>query len=190
MSTEALLLAALAWAVYPAWLLAGALDFVCHRAMRIERNAGTRESGWHLVQLALVGVPIVLGLFLEITALLLAIALAALVLHTLAAYADTRVAAARRAIPPFEQHVHAALDALPAVAFGIVAVLHWPQAAALAGLADGDWTLRPRATPLPWTAVAAVLGPAFVLAIVPAWLEWRRCRRFALARQVAGDRRT
>jgi len=176
-STEALLLAVLAWLVYPLWLLAGVLDFLCHRAAGIERSAGTAESRWHLVQLALVGLPIVLALFVEISALLLAITLACVLLHTLAAYADTRVASAHRAIPPFEQHVHAALDALPAVAFGILAVLHPQQSLALLGGDGGDWTLQLRAPPLPPALVAAVLASAALFAVAPALWEWRRCRR-------------
>lgn len=177
MSTEALLLAALAWVVYPLWLLAGAADFACHRATDIEHTAGLAESRWHLIQLALVGAPIVIALLFEVTTLVLAFALACLLLHTLAAYADTRVTTPRRAIPPFEQHVHAVLDSAPAVAFGIGAILHWPRFAALFGAGSADWSLRLRDPPLPASVITAVLGAALLLAVLPGLWEWHRCAR-------------
>lgn len=176
MTTDALLWACLAFVVYPLWLLAGTADFLCHRATGIDRTTGLRESRWHLVQLVLVGVPILAGMAFEITAGVLALMAACLVAHAIAAYADTRVATGSRPVPPVEQHVHAALDALPLVALGIVAVLHWAQ---LAAVPEGraDWALRWRDPLLPARLWLAVLASAALLALLPAALEWRACRR-------------
>ena len=42
----------LLWVLYPLWLLAGAIDYVCHRRTNIEHTSGATESLLHLAQFA------------------------------------------------------------------------------------------------------------------------------------------
>src|SRR5579862_8816699 len=95
----------LMFVVLPLWVMAGLMDYFCHRATSIETTSGPPESALHLLQLLLVGFPVVLGLFLQIDAALLAVMIGLLLLHHLAAYIDVRYANSTRGIPPFEQMV-------------------------------------------------------------------------------------
>ena len=50
MNMPELLQTFLLWGVYPAWLLAGAGDYLCHRRTDIEHTSGAKESWLHLAQ--------------------------------------------------------------------------------------------------------------------------------------------
>ena len=60
--------ALLLWGIYPAWLLAGAGDYLCHRKMDIERTSGAVESWLHLVQFGCLAVAFACAMLLEISA--------------------------------------------------------------------------------------------------------------------------
>lgn len=152
MSIDALLTHLLVLGVYPLWLLAGAADWACHRATLIERTAGPRESVLHLVLIGTVAVPVVLGVFLEVTAGLVAVAAGCVVAHTAISVWDTSYTTPRRFISPLEQHVHAYLESLPWFALAIVVVLHWEA------LREPEWALTPREVPLPRAAVVVALA--------------------------------
>jgi hypothetical protein len=117
------LLIALLFLMLPAWLLAGFGDWFCHRRTSIERTSGPPESALHLLLYLLIAVPIVLGLFLEIDALLLGLMAACVLAHTAVSLWDTSVAQPRRYIAPFEQHIHSYLEMLPLFALALVFVL-------------------------------------------------------------------
>jgi hypothetical protein len=178
-----LLTLALLYVVAPLWLLAGVLDYACHRQQRIERSAGLHESNLHLLMLGELGIGVLTALFLELNAAGLALLLVACVAHEFTMLRDLAYAQSRRPIPWFEQWVHGLQQALPWIAFAALVLLHWPQALALAGLGDApaEWRLRLKSTPLPAWYVASFLGAAAVLVLVPFLSEWRRCRRLATA---------
>lgn len=67
--------------VLPLWLGAGLADWYLHRRTRIEQTAGPRESLIHHLMFAETGVPVLLGLFCEMNAGVLATAYAATVAH-------------------------------------------------------------------------------------------------------------
>ena len=143
MSTDALLQYFLMYIVVPVWLLAGLVDYFCHRASHIERTSGVAESLLHLLQFALVGIPLLAALFLEINAAILLIMLVGLVLHQAAAVWDVRYANATRRVTPAEQHIHGVLEMAPAVATAVVAILNWPDFLSLFGIGRG--AIHPRA---------------------------------------------
>ena len=176
MSTDALIAAVLMYGVAPVWLVAGFADYLCHRAQRIEATTGLRESLLHAVQMAEVGVPALLALFLEVNALVLLLMLLGLVLHEATAIWDVDYAARRREVSTVEQHVHGVLERLPWFAFVLLAILHWP--AVTAGVAGDGFTLALKARPLPTAYVAALLAGMVVLGIVPFVEELWRCWRF------------
>lgn len=162
----------LGFVVYPLWLLAGVADFACHRATDIAHTSGTKESLLHLLQLFLIGLPVLFYLFFDITTLLLAIAAAGVIVHAVVAYWDTAYTHQRREIGPLEQHVHSWLDMLPLVALAIVLLVNSAQVeAALAG--GGDWSLRRRQSALPAATLLLVIGSGLLFAVLPALFELR-----------------
>ena len=90
----------------PLWLLAGFGDWLCHRRTSIQRTAGARESAFHLVLYLVIAVPIVLGLFLEVSTTLLVFMVLCVLAHSAVSFWDTSYAQPRRYISPVEQMIH------------------------------------------------------------------------------------
>src|ERR1700710_321823 len=111
----------LIFVVLPLWIAAGLADYLCHRATSIETTSGTRESALHLVQFALVGVPVTLALFFEINAGYFVLAAIFLLLHHAAAAVDLVYANPRRRIAPREQMIHSFLEIMPLTAACLLA---------------------------------------------------------------------
>lgn len=166
----------LMYVVMPVWILAGLADYACHRAARIENSSGTPESLLHLLQFGLVGVPVVLALFLEITAGFFLLAVTFLLLHHLTAYIDVRYANGTRAVAPLEQMVHSFLELVPLAALLLLAVPYWPQLLSLFS-DQADYGLRLKERPLPAAYVAGLLGATFLLNAVPYLEELTRTLR-------------
>jgi hypothetical protein len=169
----------LLYAVLPLWLIIGTADWLCHRAAHIERTSGPIESLIHLLMLAEIGVPILLALFFEVNALLIALFALCWLAHELTSHWDLAFALPRRHVSAMEQHVHNYLGALPFTAFSLLLVLHWPQLFALfgAGQESVDLALRPKHRPLPLAYIACLLSGAVLLELLP-YLEelWRTLR--------------
>lgn len=155
-----------AWhGLYLLWLAAGAMDFWLHRASNIESTSGLEESRLHLVQIAVLGLATILWLCFRASPPLFLILLALVCLHAITGYWDTRVAYPKRAIRPFEQHVHSILDVAPWIATGAV---YWsmPDTQVVTGLAF---------EPAPIALWLFAIVPALLLTVVPALVEFRRC---------------
>ena len=133
---RALLEAVMVWAIYPAWLVAGLVDYLSHRRTRIERTSGPRESWLHVAQFAVLGIAVAAGAWLEINRGVFALLAVCIGAHSAIAYADVAFTDGRRYIAPLEQHVHGYMEVLPVVALAMVAVLHWDS------LSNSDWTFR------------------------------------------------
>jgi hypothetical protein len=161
----------------PPWLLAGLGDWLCHRRSRIESTAGPRESALHLLLYLLIAVPLVVAMFLEINALLLAFMSAGVLAHMAVSLWDTSFAQPRRFISPLEQQIHSYLEMLPLFALALVFVLHWDA------VRDPDWTWSSRESPLPdawrWGVIAALV-PGMSLIVE----ELLRCQRAAARREI------
>lgn len=166
----------------PIWIAAGCGDYLAHRRSRIEHTSGLKESALHLLMLLQVGVPLLLALFLDISTLLFAIMLVALLAHAATAHWDLRYTSPRREISAFEQHCHGVLEVVPFMAVSLLAILHWDAFAALWGAAAPRWTLRWRDPPLPPTYLVLLLGAVAVLVILPFLEEFWRCWRVARRR--------
>ncbi len=161
--------AALLYFVMPVWFLAGLTDYLCHRATDIQHTTGAKESLIHLLMFAEVAIPLLACLFLEVNALIVAVMIAAFLIHEATALWDVGYALTRRWVSPFEQHVHSFLEMVPLMAGGLVCLLHWPQALALFGRGDepARWTLAWKPAPLPLGYVATVLAAALLLEFLP-----------------------
>ncbi len=118
--------------VFPLWLGAGLADWYLHRRTKIEETPGPRESLIHHLMFAETGAPVMLGLFCEVNAGVLATAYGAVGLHTLTALWDQYYAEPRRRVSPLEQHVHSFLEVSPVMAAFLLTGLYWDQARALA----------------------------------------------------------
>lgn len=161
----------LLYAGYLVWLMAGCLDFMCHRRADLPHTSGLQESLFHLIQMGLIGTMVLawmwlspsLALFLLMTLLVLA--------HAIAGYLDTVVAWRHRSITPLEQHLHSVLDTAPCIM--LLAVVLQQGASALA--AGWGWGQRTPAFPI--SAWIAVMGPALVLCAMPLVHELRSAWR-------------
>ena len=179
MSTDTLVQHFLMYVVVPVWLLAGLADYFCHRTSQIERTSGIAESLLHLLQFALVGVPLLAALFLEVNAAVLLVMLAGLVLHQATAVWDVRYANATRRVAPAEQHVHGVLEMAPAIATAVVVILNWSDFLSLLGSGEASFSLEFKHDPLPswylWTVMLGVL----LCGVLPYGEELRRTVRAA-----------
>ena len=80
-----------------------------------------------------VGGPLLAGMFLNINALIIAMMIAAFLIHEATAFWDVSYATTARTVAPVEQHVHSFLEMIPLVALVSVISLHWGQFLALFG---------------------------------------------------------
>ena len=170
--------------ILPLWLLAGIADWWCHRRTHIDQTSGAKESIIHLLMLLETGLPLLVALFFQVNALVIALIVVAFVLHEATALWDVSYAVKHRHVSPFEQHVHSFLEMLPLMAGSVILLLHWPQTLALVGLGDAepDWSLRLKEPPLPLGYVFSLLSAVVLLELLPygeeLWRTWR-ARRYA-----------
>lgn len=159
----------LMFVVLPVWIAAGLADYFCHRVTRIEDTSGPAESALHLVQLGLVGVPVILVLFLDVNAGLLALCMVCILLHHAVAYLDVDYATHTRNVTPAEQMIHSFLEITPITAFLLLGILHWPQLSALFGMGTEAARFAPalRTQPLPPAYVAGVLAATTIFNLAP-----------------------
>jgi hypothetical protein len=144
-------------------------DWICHRASSIETTTGPKESALHVLMLSQAAIPVIGGMFLEITSPVLALMILSLLLHDATALWDVSYAVTKREVTPIEQHVHSFLEMVPMMAVSFISVLHWPQVLALFGIGPNqpDWSLRLKASPLPARYTAAMLSAQVTLEWVP-----------------------
>ena len=163
----------------PLWILLGFVDYLCHRRTKIETTSGLTESLIHWILLSLIGVPMLLGLFFNISALVILTMIAAFLLHETAAIWDVNYASARREILVVERHLHSYLGVLPFMIASMVICLHWDQFLALVGLASqpGSFSLHLKQPPLPLNYVVAIFAAVSGLMAVPYAEEFWRCFR-------------
>jgi hypothetical protein len=155
--------------ILPLWLVAGFADYLCHRAAKIQLTSGPKESLIHLLLFAEMAILVVAALLLEINALIIALMIAAFLLHQGTSLWDVSYAHQTRDISPVEQHVHSFLEMLPLMGLLLIIGLHWDQFLALTrlGSAAPDFALKLKRTPLPWTYVIAVLVAALLFEALP-----------------------
>jgi hypothetical protein len=177
--TDALARSFMTYVLLPAWVVPGVLDWYWHRQLGIERTAGAHESLTHVLMAAEAGAGMVMGLFLEIDAGVVAAMLGTALLHEATTIWDVAYAAPRRPVPPHEQHTHSFLEALPFVTVAFAAVANPEQALALFGLgkARPRWRFRLRRPARPLGRTLAILGVCGALGMLPYVEEMVRCLR-------------
>jgi hypothetical protein len=163
--------------ILPLWIAAGLADCVLHRRTHIEDTSGTKESLLHALQLCEAGIPVLMGLFLDINALVLMMMILALVAHEATALWDLHAAIHRRYVGVLEQHVHSFLELLPLMGVSFMTILYWDQFLALFGLGSepARFEFQPKSNPLSLVYLVGSLGAVVVLIILPYGEELWRC---------------
>ena len=165
------LLIVLLLVIYAIWLLAGMVDYLCHRWTDIGGTSGSTESWLHVAQFAALGVALLLTTLLAITPLVFVLILTAVVGHSVLSYIDVSYTQPRRHISPLEQHTHGFLDVLPLIAACLVGVVNWHE------VSVGSWSVHSRDPPLRVWPSVLLLGSFLLLAGVPIFEElWRTLR--------------
>jgi hypothetical protein len=177
--------------VMPFWLIIGFCDYVCHRRTKIEQTSGAIEAAIHLLMLTEVGIPIALGLYLEINSLIIALMIVAFLAHEITSLCDVAYAEKRREITLFEQHVHSYLAVIPFMVGSFVICLYWDQFLALfgAGQERADFAVRWKQMPVPLEyhvgLGTAVLGLLVLPYTEELWRCWRAARSLSISRNAA-----
>lgn len=160
----------LVWLLYPLWLVAGGIDYFCHRQTDIEHTSGPKESAFHVAEFVAVGFIVVAAAMLEITLAVLVLMFAAACVHTVLSFVDVSYTEGRRRITALEQHAHGVLNVLPFIVVALLAMMHWDD------LLTGG-ALRWRDAPLTLQQQVALIGSFVVLAGTPVFEELFRTRQ-------------
>ena len=110
--------------VMPLWLGAGLADWYLHRPHADRGDGRATGIGPSLADVRRNRVPILLGLFCEVNAGVLATAISAVAAHSATAYWDQAYAETRRRVTPTEQQVHSLLEVSPIMATFLLTALH------------------------------------------------------------------
>lgn len=165
----------LVYVVLPLWVVAGFLDYLCHRKSDIEHANGVKESALHWLMLGEVGVPLLAVVFLKVNALLMIFAVLCLIAHEVTGYLDLQLAMRTRKVTAFEQQVHSVLEMMPLTAMLLLFILHWGQLQALLGFGPEHADFSIALKPLPgWAEIVPPAVAFLVLAIVPYLEEFFR----------------
>jgi hypothetical protein len=165
------------YVLLPLWFVPGIADWAMHRRTRISRTSGLAESVMHSVMMTEVGLPILMGLLLEINAGVIAAMLGAAFLHWGTAWLDISYTTGRREIRPTEQHIHSFIETLPFWAVSFVCCLEWKQFFALFGQGPEkpDFSLRIKNPPLPSSYIGGIFSAILALIALPYGEELVRC---------------
>lgn len=153
--------------VLPLLVLAGLLDWACHRATRIERTAGLQENLVHWLMFGQIGVGVLAVAVFELTAAVLLVVALVFVVHELTVYLELRYTVSRREVRPVEQAIHSFMEILPLAALLLLLVMPWQRTL--------DFNVRAQPWPLGYTLwmAAAVL----LMNVLPLAEETIRCLR-------------
>jgi hypothetical protein len=149
MPVKDLILSLILYGLLPLWVLAGFIDYLCHRATRIHETSGMMESLMHLAMGAQVAIPMWLALTCKINSLILLLCFIVLVTHEVVAHYDVLFASPRRHISVWETHAHSFLETIPFFLTALVVCRNW---GAFIKLVTLDWagqmTLELRDAPI------------------------------------------
>jgi hypothetical protein len=161
----------------PLWMAAGLVDWYWHKDTDIEHTAGAKESLIHLLMFTEVGVPIIMGLLLEINAGVIASMAGALVVHEATAFWDVAYATDHRNVKPREQHTHSFLEVLPFMALSMASCLHWDQFRSLFGVGKEKpkWGIKLKKERLPTPYLLGIVGLIVGGIVLPYGNELYRC---------------
>ncbi|GAC1387936.1 MAG: hypothetical protein NVSMB31_01060 [Vulcanimicrobiaceae bacterium] len=169
----------LTYVIMPLWIVPGFMDWIYHRRSKIEKTSGTHESMIHALMMTSIGAPAIMGLLLEVDALVLCTFIAAFATHEALVIWDVAYASKRRDVTPSEQHCHSFLEVLPFMSLSFMLCQHWDQALALVGVGPESprFKLEPKREPVPPAFVAGLLAAITLFIGLPYAEELVRCYR-------------
>jgi hypothetical protein len=173
--------------ILPLWILAGLTDYLLHRRTYIEHTSGTKESLLHVLQLIEAGIPVVMGLLLDVNALVILLMLLALLAHEATALWDSSYALRHRYIGALEQHVHSFLEVMPLMAVSFVTLLYWDQFQALMGMGTEPARFQVQLKPDPLSPgyLTVVFSAVTLFVLLPYGEELWRCMKVSRASEDA-----
>ncbi len=174
MAPAALLIACI---VVPLWIAAGLADWACHRSSGIECTSGLPENLVHWFLFLQMGVAVAAAALLQVNTGVVALVLAAFVVHEFTVWLELRYTVPRRNVRPVEQVVHSFQELLALTMALLLAVVAWDDVQALWGPGTADWSLRWKEQPLPAGALAAGAAAAALFNALPLLQETRSCLR-------------
>ena len=127
MEIGALIDRSLAYLWLSSWLVAGAIDYLCHRRTNIELTSGATESWLHIAQFVTVAAALGCAVLMRPSPASLFAIVALILTHTVLAFIDVSYTDGRRRITPVEQHAHGFLLVVPIVAVVLFAIQHWSE---------------------------------------------------------------
>jgi hypothetical protein len=133
-TTDDLLLKLILYGLLPLWGISGFIDWLCHRATRIETTSGIKESLMHSLMGIQLGIPIVLCLTFEVNVLILLLCMVAWLSHEFVAHWDVAYATPRRHISIWEVHVHNYMATIPSYLLILILIINWPTTQKLLAL--------------------------------------------------------
>jgi len=125
METNLLLINIMLFFFLPLWVVAGLVDWYCHRKSSIETTSGIFESLLHSLMGIQIAIPILLCLLFEVSVGIILICIFAWILHEVIAHLDVRYATTKREISILEMHAHSYLSTLPLYMLAMIFVLNW-----------------------------------------------------------------
>jgi len=167
----------LMYAALPLWSLSGLADWWCHRRTGIERTSGIRESAFHMLLFAQMGLAGLAALLLEVNRLVLLLLALLFLLHEATTWFELRFVQPLRHISPTEQMVHSFMEIIPLAGIALLLGLH---AGALTGLdmpGAPPWRLQSKIDPLPASYMLSALSGILVVNVLPLLEEFLRCWR-------------
>ncbi|MBC5763882.1 diguanylate cyclase [Ramlibacter albus] len=164
----------LMYAVLPLLIVAGFVDWLCHRSTEIETTSGLRENLVHWLMFAQVGSGIAAVMIFEVNTTIVLWVGFVFLLHEVTVWLELRYTVDRREVRPIEQVVHSFMEMLPLVAFALLFVIASPS--------EG---LRLRRAPLPEGYVFYAGIGVLLFNVLPLAEETIRC----LNRRRAAPRR-
>ena len=156
------------YGVVPASILAGLLDWACHRRTGIAKTSGLPENLLHLLMFAQVGLGMLATALLEINGAVVLAWLAVFVAHEATVYVDLRYTVSQREVGPFEQVVHSFLEMVPVLALALSAVIAWPL---------DDFAPRVKREPWPMAYLLGASAAIVLFNVIPLLHETWSCAR-------------
>ncbi|MFN8015421.1 MAG: diguanylate cyclase [Acidimicrobiia bacterium] len=178
--TEILILNMILFVILPLWGFSGLGDWICHKRTHIESTSGLKESLIHALMGAQIGIPIILGIFFELSVLTYLIMFLFLVLHEFVAHWDVRYSSPKRKITIWEMHAHNYLATIPLYLFLLVSVLGWEVVKKTVLLQwSGSLNFKFRDTPIGGAHYYIVYGVFIsIVCVFPYIAELLRCWRY------------
>jgi hypothetical protein len=159
------------------WLVAGLIDYACHRRTHIELTSGVGESLLHVAQFLALGFSLLFAIGTTVTPLSFTWIVVGVTVHAVLAFVDVAYTDQRRRISPLEQQVHGYLDVLPLVGMGLFAVDQWGDVAG--GSRPMQWTLGDNRAALIGLGIYVVLVGAPIVEELLRTMRYRRTLKLA-----------